>query len=200
MRDSLDDNGGTLGVFVGGKSSRMGGRPKGLLPSPDGAQTLVERTAGLASVLGLRPVLVGNATAYEGLLPGLTRIADAPSEIGPLGGLHGLLTHSMGRVLVVACDMPYLSHALLARLIAEQPEADVLAARGSGGIWEPLCARYDAERVAPQLGLAIAAGVRSFQALFSRLSVRELALSDSERGELRDWDAPEDLEPATARS
>lgn len=194
MRDSLGGRQmGTLGIFVGGKSSRMGGRPKGLLPFPGSQQTLVERMAELATALGLTPVLVGAAAAYEALLPDVARIADEPAEIGPLGGLHGLLCSTVGQALVVACDMPHLSQALLTRLMEEQPSADVLAARSSGGLWEPMCARYAAQRVAPQLELAIAEGVRSFQALFARLSVAELVLSDGERSQLRDWDSPGDI-------
>ena len=36
-------------------------------------------------------------------------------------------------------------------------------------------------------------GVRSFQALLTRLTVSELRLSAAEQRELRDWDAPEDI-------
>jgi len=186
---------GTLGIFVGGKSRRMGGSPKGLLLAPDGLQTLLARTVQLASALGLRAVLVGDAQPYDRLLPTLARVADAPPGIGPLGGLRGLLqTVQAGPVLAVACDMPYLSEVLLGRLLREQPATSVLAARGSSGLWEPLCARYRSEHVLPLLDVAIDAGVRSFQALFRTLQVGELALSASELAQLRDWDAPADLD------
>jgi molybdopterin-guanine dinucleotide biosynthesis protein A len=62
--------------------------------------------------------------------------------------------------------------------------------------FEPLFARYDAPRVRPVLAQAIAQGVRSFQALFARLSVAELALEPGERSALRDWDRPEDVPQA----
>jgi molybdopterin-guanine dinucleotide biosynthesis protein A len=186
---------GTLGIFVGGKSSRMGGHAKGLLPASDTGQPLLLRTAELAQALGLEAVLVGDASPYAGLLPELERISDLPLGIGPLGGLSGLLqARSDGPVLAVACDMPRLSRALLARFLSEESHAAVLATRGSAGFWEPLCARYLPSLVTPGLKLALADGVRSFQALFARLPVCELALGDDERAQLLDWDAPEDLQ------
>jgi molybdopterin-guanine dinucleotide biosynthesis protein A len=172
----------------------MGGVAKGLLPAPEGGEPLVLRLARLARELGCEPVLVGEGAAYSAVLPGLRTILDRPSGVGPLGGLNGLL-HAAGerRVLALACDLPRVSSALLERFLSERPQAAVLAARGSVGAWEPLCARYDAATVAPLCERALARGVRSFQALFSELTVEELALSDGERSQLGDWDYPEDL-------
>lgn len=64
----------------------------------------------------------------------------------------------------------------------------------AAGKWEPLCARYDPTVVAPVLAIALDAGARSFQELFSELSVVELALTEYERSDLCDWDTPEDIE------
>jgi molybdopterin-guanine dinucleotide biosynthesis protein A len=183
------------GLFVGGRARRMGGIAKGLLPAPDGSGPLVARLVRHAAALGLRCVLVGDAAAYGAL--GLPALADDPPGIGPLGGLRALLL--AGRpspVLALACDMPYVSLALLQRLWREPaagsgPPAAVTAARRDGR-WEPLCARY-AAAVLPVLDQALAAGERSFQALLRRLPVHELVLSADERAELRDWDSPGDM-------
>jgi len=93
---------------------------------------------------------------------------------------------------VVACDMPYVSAPLLARIAHSPSTASVLAAR-SGDRWDPLCARYDAKVVRPALDALIAAGGRSFQQLLATLAVEELTLSAAERDALRDWDTPEDV-------
>jgi molybdopterin-guanine dinucleotide biosynthesis protein A len=114
--------------------------------------------------------------------------------VGPLGGLHALLRAGGERqVLALACDMPHVSRALLERLLSEQPAAAVLAPRSPSGLWEPLCARYHAARVAPVCAQALQQGQRSFQALLARLEVAELPLSAEELGQLRDWDTPEDV-------
>lgn len=198
------------GIFVGGASSRMRGQPKGRLLARDTGEPLVVRSARLSRLAGLVPVLVGEARAYDDLLLDVPRVADAPAGVGPLGGLSGLFAFAQRslpaplpggegaarvlHVLVLACDMPFISSDLLAKLARAPAGEDVLAPRGMGGFWEPLCARYCVARCAPSVRAALAAQERSFQALFRRLSVRELALSERERRELQDWDAPEDVE------
>jgi molybdopterin-guanine dinucleotide biosynthesis protein A len=172
----------------------MGGKPKGLLPAPDSGEPLVVRSARLARAAGLSPCLVGAAKAYQPLLPELEVVADSAAGIGPLGGLLGLLRSAGDApVLALACDMPYVTQALLARLAEAEPRGDVLATRGENGLWQPLCARYEGERVRAPLERAIAAGVRSFQRLFAQLQLDELPLSPEERAALVDWDRPEDV-------
>ncbi len=174
----------------------MGGVAKGLLPAPDSGEPLVTRLRRHAESLGLRCVLVGAAPAYAGL--GLPLLADDPPGIGPLGALRALLGAADGApVLALACDLPYVSAALLQRLITAPQQAenhqpyDVVAPRRSA-LWEPLCARY-APTVLPVLNTALAAGERSFQALLRRLNVYQLPLSREEEHQLVDWDTPEDL-------
>jgi len=182
-----------LGIFVGGASSRMGGTPKGLLAVDDTGETIVARLLGLSHELGLEPLFVGHAGPYAQRWPEVRCVADDPSGVGPLGGLSGLLSAAGDEpVLVVACDMPYVSRALLERLRTSQPEALVLASK-SEGRWDPLCARYDPRHVRPALARALDLGVRSFQRLFADLTATELALDERERAELLDWDAPEDV-------
>ena len=190
----MDARATVLGIFVGGQGSRMGGLAKGLLKTRDG-EMLAARLVRVAGELGLEPVLVGRADAYAALLPGVRAVADDPQGIGPLGGLHGLLSaYSTQRVMAVACDMPHVSPLLLGRLAAHPGAAMVVAPRSAPDRWEPLYARYDAATVLPTLRAALAQGVRSFQRLLALLDVEELALSDAERGELVDWDCPEDVE------
>lgn len=173
----------------------MGGVAKGLLPAPDSGEPLVLRLRRHAESLGLRCLLVGGATAYAGL--GLPVIADEPPGIGPLGGLRALLAAAdPAPVLALACDLPYVSPALLRRLVEAAPAdasgpCDVVAARRQDR-WEPLCARYEAT-VLPTLIAALQAGERSFQGLLRRLRVRELILSAAEAAELTDWDSLDDV-------
>lgn len=178
------------GVFVGGSATRLGGVPKGLLRTSDG-RTLVERTCELLVAVGASDVvLVGTHAAYEHL--GLPILEDHPPQIGPLGGLIALLERAgKGRVLAVACDMPFVSEHLFCRLLAAE-EAPVVAPRRSGR-WEPLCARYVAPTVLP-VALARAAGPHhSLQGLLGEVGAKELALTQYEASQLRDWDTPADV-------
>lgn len=208
------------GLFVGGRGLRLGGRAKGLLAAPGGTETLLARWQRVISTAapGVDIVLVGEHPAYAGLEPKSTHLptlGDVPAGIGPLGGLHALLLHARSRgerdVLALAVDLPFVSTALLTRLMLETPDAPALAPRTSGR-WQPLFARYATEPclatcaglVPPALDRALAdtpsdgahvrrVGVRSLlQALGSRASV--LSLSPAEERELSDWDTPEDIE------
>jgi molybdopterin-guanine dinucleotide biosynthesis protein A len=182
------------GIFVGGAGTRMGGVAKGLMRAPDGA-TLVERWAALLAPLGLDLVLVGAHAhpAYAGL--GFEIVDDAPRGIGPLGGLVGLLERAGGaRALAFACDMPFVSSALVHRLLDASPDAAILAPRRDGR-WEPLCARYDPARVLGPAAARARADDHSLQRLLGDMGATELPLSPHEANQLHDWDSPKDLNP-----
>jgi len=166
------------GIFVGGRGSRMGGVPKGLL-EVDGVP-LVVRTARLLERLGHRPRLVGLHEAYA-VLPWPV-IDDDPATRGPLAGLIALLEHADERyVLALAGDMPAISEDLVQALV-HAPHALVVAPRRV--FWEPLVARYDAAV------LPIArAGTPKLQSLLDRAGAVPLAWD----GPLVDWDEPGDI-------
>jgi len=184
------------GVFVGGASSRMGGRPKGLLHAPDG-RAIAARTVDLARAVASDVVLVGIDPAYASLAPA---IADAAPKCGPLGGLVALLEYAGAReAIAVACDMPRLTPALFARLAEEHRGAAIVAPRmrdrgDRGDRWSPLFARYDAARVLAAARARLDAGQLALQPLFDAMAARELAIDDDERRALEDWDTPEDID------
>jgi molybdenum cofactor guanylyltransferase len=177
------------GIFVGGRAARMGGVAKGLLESPSG-ETLVARWRRLFGELGAASVLVGCHEAYADL--GIECIADDPPHIGPLGGLIALLTRAgRGRVIAVACDMPFVSLELLGKLASHPSGAPVVAPRHDG-LWEPLFARYDAPQVLAVARKNALAGERSLQRLLDELGAASLPITHHELDQLRDWDRPED--------
>jgi molybdenum cofactor guanylyltransferase len=180
-----------LGVLAGGRGLRMGGREKGALPAPGGAETLLARLIRLGRGVGLEVVVVGGQRA-----PGVAWLGDEPAGVGPIGGLCALLAHAGARpALALACDLPYATAELIDRLARTPSDASVLAARDlDTGKWQPLFARYDSPRVLPLLRASIAAGTRSFQTFLRQVDVQELVLDPGERALLRDWDAPSDLE------
>jgi molybdopterin-guanine dinucleotide biosynthesis protein A len=175
------------GIFVGGQSRRMGGHPKGLLRAPDGG-TIIERTVSVARKAGLPVVLVGDARPYQEL--GLEALGDATRGIGPLGGLIALLRRAPVAV-AIACDMPFVTTELIAKLAASPSEAAVVAP-WRHGMWQPLFARYDASRVLPVAEARAAEGASSLQGLLDALGAEALGLSSDEEEALRDWDTPDD--------
>jgi len=177
------------GVFVGGAGTRMGGRAKGLLRAPDGSP-IVERWHTILGALGVEMFLVGTSDAYAHL--GLEVVADSPGGIGPLGGLIALLRRAGAKpALALACDMPFVSPALVQRLMRAEP-APVVAPRRDGR-WEPLLARYEPSAVLALALSRVGARDHSLQSLLEAAGAVELPLIGQEADELRDWDAPEDL-------
>jgi molybdenum cofactor guanylyltransferase len=177
------------GIFVGGAGLRMGGRAKGLLVTPEG-ETLIARCRRVLWAAGASHVLlVGAHPAYASL--GLEMIPDRPAGIGPMGGLLALLERARDAPSVaVACDMPFVTEALVRRLLAA-PDAPITAPRRAHR-WEPLCARYKGG-VLPYARSAAANGHYSLQRLLDQAGTVELPLSNEEIAALDDWDAPEDI-------
>jgi molybdopterin-guanine dinucleotide biosynthesis protein A len=183
------------GVLVGGAATRMGGRPKGLLLAPDG-QAIVHRTLAILTAAGIGDiVLVGAHPAYEAT--GRKALTDDPGGIGPFGGLLSLLRYAQARLAVaLACDMPFVSSALVERLISA-PSAPVVAPRRDGR-WEPLCARYDPPQVLSVAMRRAASNDYSLQRLLDDTGAVGLPLTPKEADELRDWDTMEDVESKDA--
>lgn len=180
------------GIFVGGRSTRMEGRPKGLLVGPTG-ETLVQRWQTLFATLGITSILVGHNDAYAGL--GLEQLSDDPPGIGPLGGLIALLSRAGGGdVIAVACDMPHVSLDLLEKLSTFAWGAPAVAAR-MGDRWEPLFARYCARVALGRARERAANGEHSLQGLLGDLSARPLPLAEDQIIQLSDWDTLSDLTP-----
>src|SRR5262245_31221611 len=74
--------------------------------------------------------------------PSVRSIADVVPGCGPLGGLHAALTMMRGdRVLVVACDMPYIEAALADFLLSIAGDAAIVVPETDRG-YHPLCAVY----------------------------------------------------------
>lgn len=165
------------------------GQPKGLLMI-DGAR-LIDRTLAVFDALQIEVVLVGERREYADVPR--AGIRDEPREIGPLGGLIGLLRQAGPRpTIAVACDLPYLSGALIERLVAA-PESGAVVAPRRGERWEPLVARYDSCRVLPAAESRAREGRLSLQGLLDEVGAVRLPLPSDEQRQLDDWDTPDDI-------
>jgi molybdopterin-guanine dinucleotide biosynthesis protein A len=115
-------------------------------------------------------VLAGAPAGRYPFLP-CRSVPDRFPGLGPLAGLHGALLEARHpAVLLAACDLPFLSPALL-RLLAEtflaNPSAAAVVPRSPRGP-EPLCAVYGKGCLAEVEG-ALREGRLSMAALLPRL-------------------------------
>ena len=85
-------------------------------------------------------MLVGGRPVDD--LEGLRGVTDRVPDSGPLGGLDVALASARDdRVIVVACDMPFITADFLASLLAFSDSADAVVPRTERG-YHPLCAVY----------------------------------------------------------
>ena len=97
-------------IVAGGRSRRMGGKPKALLPFPKLPliQLQVEEMSKCCDEL---LVITDNPALFEPVVKGSARIIpDTYPGLGPLGGLVTAMSHCKGEYIwLVGCDMPYIS-------------------------------------------------------------------------------------------
>ncbi len=114
----------TLAILAGGKATRMRGRNKALLEFQ--GETFINRIYRNLSPLFLNTVIISN-DILDYNFSGAIVYPDKIQNIGPLGGIHSALVHSIDpAVFVVSCDMPFADSAIAKILIEEfvckQPE------------------------------------------------------------------------------
>ena len=160
-------------ILAGGAARRMGGANKSALKIGDRA--IFERQLAVLRPLCDPVIVVANDDArvagYD-----LTRVGDLIPGAGPLGGLlTAIVASHRDRTLVVACDLPFLSTALVERLIRPS-QADVVIPHGPRG-YEPLCATWRAGCEAA-VRQRIAAGRLDVVGLLPALQVEEIGAAE----------------------
>ena len=127
-------------ILAGGRASRFGGRDKSDL-IVGGLPILDRQMAELEAVSDDLMLVVGECAPPT--VPARLRVVrDRVPECGPLGGLDAALAAARHDALVlVACDMPFVTARLLGHLLALTSEADAIVPRTERG-YHPLCAAY----------------------------------------------------------
>jgi len=186
----------TVAVQAGGRSSRMGS-DKALLRL-DGIP-LIERLLQRVSGLGEEILITTNRPQdYQYL--GLRMASDPEPGAGALHGLHTALEAARGQtVLVLACDMPFVSRPLLEHMLQLAEAADLVVPR-RGGEYEPLHAVYS-KGCLPALEAALQHGERRMISFFPSLNLRtveqeEIDRLDPEGLSFFNVNTPEDLRKA----
>jgi len=158
-------------ILAGGRARRLGGRDKRALRV--GPTTILERQLSALDGLADRVFVVGGDPIAGGD-PHPAVVPDRLPSAGALGGLYTALCEAAGtHVLVVACDLPFVTAALLARLMSmADSECDAVVPRSNDGL-QPLCAVY-ARRLSGDVRRRIESGCLKIQDLLGAIRVREL--------------------------
>jgi molybdopterin-guanine dinucleotide biosynthesis protein A len=130
-------------ILAGGRARRLGGRDKCALRI--GGDTFLRRQVRTIAPVVRRVIVVGYAGSQP--LPGdVAAIPDRVPGAGPLAGLDAALEAAAGDdVLLLACDMPFVSRALSRHLLAlgRDSKWNAVVPRTDRG-YHPLCAVYSA--------------------------------------------------------
>jgi molybdopterin-guanine dinucleotide biosynthesis protein A len=154
-------------IQAGGQSSRMG-RDKALLPLA--GRPIIEHILERVEGLGDEVFITTNHPARYAHL-GIRLESDRHPGAGALEGLFTALSAARGeRILVLACDMPFVSPSLLAYMIGLSPESDVVVPRHAGK-FEPLHAIYSRDCI-PFVGASLDAGETRVLCFFPQVRVR----------------------------
>jgi molybdopterin-guanine dinucleotide biosynthesis protein A len=177
-------------ILAGGLARRLGGADKAALVL--GRARIIDRQLAALSAVADDIRIVANDPARYAGLP-IRVITDAIAGAGALGGIYSALLDAVyDRVLILACDLPFVTPALLQRLVAEsrgpqeiEEETDAVVPRSARGL-EPLCALYF-KRAARAARARIERGELKVVGLLADLRVRELgpeALAPYDEGSL----------------
>jgi molybdenum cofactor guanylyltransferase len=166
-------------VLAGGAGTRLGGVNKALVEI--GGRRVIDRLLDALRPLGAEIVLVNNDGSLAGI-PGTRVVPDAEPGAGALMGLYsGLRAVRTPLATATACDMPFVSTALLRQLLALAEGYDVVVPV-LGEQPEPLHAVYRTTCVGA-VEAALAAGRKRMIAFFEAVRVRYVAEEI-----LRGWD------------
>ena len=187
-----------VAVLAGGQSRRMG-RDKALLQLGVGGQTLIERVLAAARPLGYPRVIIGDSAAYAHL--GLPVHPDHRPGLGPLGGLYTALSTTGAPVLLLACDLPFLTPDFLRHLVNRRGPHQAVVPYAATGL-QPLCALYEPSCLTA-VEAAIQADQRGMRDLLSNLTLDLVREKDwrpyDDHGLLfANLNAPEEYERAQA--
>jgi molybdenum cofactor guanylyltransferase len=182
-------------IMAGGKSKRMG-QDKAWIEL-DG-QPLIRRVADVLAQVADEVIVVANDPRYAAL--GLRVVPDRFPDGGALGGIAtGVGAATFDRVLVAACDMPFLSVEVWRVLLDHRYEGDVVIPRlgGIGGEYETLHALYTKTCLAP-MERALAASKLRVISFFDEVRVQaieepELRMADPTLRSFTNVNTPEEL-------
>ncbi|MDP9363319.1 MAG: molybdenum cofactor guanylyltransferase [Chloroflexota bacterium] len=176
----------TAAVLAGGQSRRMG-TDKALLPLVPGGPPLLRLVLDrVAAVTDDVLVVASGRPGYDAF--GVPVVPDRFPDGGTLGGIATAIGAAGGaHVLVVACDMPFLSAALLRWMAGRPRDYDVLVPRlpgesrqGSGFVYQTLHAIYGMHCLAP-IERRLVRGQRQVIGFFEEVRVQSFGLEEVRR-------------------
>lgn len=135
-------------ILAGGKSSRMGGEDKSLLPI-NGIpliQHIVNQLEG-----HFDEIIIGTNDMKKYSFLNLRVVPDVEKYKGPLMGIYSCLLASKSEVnFVTACDIPKMNIEMINKMVNLSSDVDIVMPVNGGDKYEPLFAVYK-KRIIPHI-------------------------------------------------
>ncbi|HWP44861.1 MAG TPA: molybdenum cofactor guanylyltransferase [Blastocatellia bacterium] len=131
---------------------------------------MIERVIDAVAPVTKSVAIIASGGEYERL--GLPIFSDAYPGIGPLEAIRTALANSPApRVVLAACDLPFVSAQLFAFLLAAADAQTSVVPMDSAGRLEPLCAVYSKSAL-DEVTRLIESGERKVSKLIDRIPAR----------------------------
>jgi molybdopterin-guanine dinucleotide biosynthesis protein A len=162
-------------VAAGGRSSRMG-KDKAWLQLA--GRPMIEHVITSLRAATTTVALLANDPEYAKL--GFKVFKDSQAGIGPLEAIRTALKNSStDRVIMVGCDLPFVTTELFKFLLNVADDYDVVVPMSAEGKLEPLCAIYRTTALEAVEEL-IASGQRRISPLFDKVATRFVRFGELE--------------------
>lgn len=159
---------------MGGASSRMGTDKAELLLE---GRSFVQRIAEELIAVTNSVTLVGKGS--EKMQLNLPSVPDIYENWGALGGVHSALSASHAPwSLIVACDLPFVTAELFARLAGFREDSEAVAAIQNDGRPQPLAALYRSNTCLAHADKLIKSGERRPIALLQSIRTRWIPFNE----------------------
>jgi molybdopterin-guanine dinucleotide biosynthesis protein A len=155
----------SVAILVGGRASRWGGRDKSQVMV--GGQTVLSRQIDAARYVSADIFVVGRHPLSD---PALESVGDHRHGCGPLAGLEAALTRATGDLVLLACDLPFVTGPMLAFLASLTDGVDAVIPATRERL-HPLCGVY-AQSCAGAVTRRLDDGHRRMLDLLSDIRVR----------------------------
>lgn len=128
----------SVAILAGGRNKRMENKNKAFLKIGDNnfIESILKKVSDFDDIM-----IIANKPEYYRYL-GVKVVVDIVPFLGPLGGiLTGLKNARFEKMIVLPCDMPFISKKLLWHIAEVSENYDGVVPR-LNGYYEPLCAAY----------------------------------------------------------
>lgn len=188
----------SFAILAGGAGTRLGGVAKGLITIDD--EPIVTRLSRLGARYAETLIVTPDPAPYR--FVDARFVTEEQPGVGPVAGILTAIRSARSHwVILVACDMPFVSEAVLERLSGEAGPSSALSFE-AGGRTQPFPSIWSTQ-TAPQV-LEALGSTRSLSGVLAHIGARvlpekELAEVDPELRSVRSLNRLEDVLAAGAR-